>query len=42
MDDFSKTDVLRIWAMASLFHDCGYAFEKLSKGFEAFSKRLFG
>jgi hypothetical protein len=41
-DTFSKTDVLRIWAMASLFHDCGYAFEKLSHGFEAFSKRLLG
>lgn len=39
---FSKTDVLRIWGLASLFHDCGYAFEKLSQGFEAFSKRVLG
>jgi hypothetical protein len=39
---FSMTDVLRIWVMASLFHDCGYAFEKLSQGFEEFSNRVLG
>ena len=29
---FTRLDVLRIWTLASLFHDCGYSFEKLSEG----------
>ncbi len=39
---FTQLDVLRIWTLASLFHDSGYAFEKLSEGLEAFSKRVSG
>lgn len=37
---FTKTDILRLWTLISLFHDCGYAFEKLPQGFEKFSKRI--
>jgi len=37
---FSKTDVMRIWVLTSLFHDCGYAFEKLPQGFDMFSQRV--
>jgi hypothetical protein len=37
---FSKIDVLRVWALASLFHDCGYAFEKLGQGLEDFSNKV--
>lgn len=39
---FTKIDVIRIWTLAALFHDCGYAFEKLPDGFETFSKRVLG
>ena len=39
---FTRLDVLRIWTLASLFHDCGYAFEKLSEGLETFSERVSG
>jgi hypothetical protein len=36
----TKTDVLRIWVLTSLFHDCGYSFEKLAKGHETFSVNI--
>ena len=39
---FTKIDIIRIWTLTALFHDCGYAFEKLSDGFEMFSKRVLG
>jgi hypothetical protein len=39
---FTKLDVLRIWTLASLFHDCGYSFERLSEGLETFSTRVSG
>lgn len=32
-----KIDMIRIWALAALFHDCGYIFEKLPQGFKNFS-----
>ena len=37
---FSKVDVIRIWTLTSLFHDCGYVFEKLPDGLKIFSKRV--
>ncbi len=36
-EKFKNIDVLRIWALTALFHDCGYSFEKLSNGFETFT-----
>jgi hypothetical protein len=36
---FSAIDIIRIWALISFFHDCGYLFEKISDGFENFSNR---
>jgi len=37
-----KIDMIRIWALASLFHDCGYIFEKLPQGFKNFSNTVLG
>jgi hypothetical protein len=39
---FSKIDVIRVWALAALFHDCGYVFQKLGKGVEEFSEKVLG
>jgi hypothetical protein len=36
--DFTSMDILRIWTLTSLFHDCGYSFEKLPKGLEMFTE----
>lgn len=38
--EFSDLDILRIWVLAALFHDCGYPFEKLPTAFEVFSERI--
>ncbi len=40
--EFRLTDVIRTWALTALFHDSGYAFERLSEGFEKFSKDTLG
>ena len=39
---FSKLDVIRVWAFTSLFHDCGYAFEKMPQGLKIFSEKVSG
>ena len=39
---FLQTDIMRLWALTALFHDCGYAFEKLGSGFDKFSGPILG
>lgn len=38
-NSFGEIDVLRIWVLTSLFHDCAYSFEKIEQGFDSFSDR---
>jgi hypothetical protein len=38
----NKIDLIRIWTLTALFHDCGYIFEKLPQGFKNFSNSVLG